>query len=318
MWVDDLIIAASDENTLNVFKCKFGNTFKIKDLGPLHWFLGIQFHITKDSISLDQSLYVKSILNKFDTDNAEPSSIPREPGIYELLREPSEKLENPTIYREIVGSLIYLMTATRPDLAFTVTLLSRFMQSPTKMHLKIGRRVLRYLKATVNHKLTYVKSQENLAIVGHSDSDWASDNDYQSISGYIFKLNNSSALISWRSGKQSLIAASSCEAEYIALFHATSEALFLRQLIAEIKNEEPQTVNLFGDNMGSLKLAKHQAYHKKSRHINIKFHFIRKYVENKSIKLSYIPSKINMADMCTKPVKSPNIRNFASIRGKPD
>ena len=155
-----------------------------------------------------------------------------------------------------------------------------------------------------------------MSIVGHSDSDWAGDNDYQSISGYVFKLNEDSALVSWRSGKQSLIAASSCEAEYIALFHAASEGLFLRQLLAELLNEPPQTVSLFGDNMGSLKLADHQAYHKKSRHINIKYHFIRKYVENKSIKLTYIPSKLNMADMCTKPVKSPNIRNFASIRGK--
>ena len=317
LWVDDLIIAASDEKTLNTFKTNFGNKFKIKDLGQLKWFLGISFNVCKDSVSLDQSLYVKTILSKFNANDVEPCSIPCDPSIYDLLREPSPVLENPTTFRELIGTFIYLMTATRPDLAYIVTLLSRFMQSPTQMHLQIARRVLRYLKATIAHKLTYVKSPEPLAIVGHSDSDWASDNDFQSISGYVFKLNEYSALISWRSGKQSLVAASSCEAEYIALFHATSQALFLRQLFAEIQNTTPQTVQIFGDNMGSIKLAQHQAYHKKSRHINIKFHFIRKYVENKDIKITYIPSKLNMADMCTKPIKSPNIRNFESIRGKP-
>ena len=166
-----MIIAASDETTMKEFKDNFGSSFKIKDLGPLRYFLGINFQLGKDRISLDQSLYVKTILNKFEANDAVPCSIPCEPGVYELLREPSQPLENPTAYRELIGSLIYLMTATRPDLAFIVTLLSRFMQKPTRMHLKIGRRVLRYLKATVNYKLTYVKSKDKLSIVWHSDSD---------------------------------------------------------------------------------------------------------------------------------------------------
>ena len=318
IWVDDLIIAASDDRTMKEFKDNFGRSFKIKDLGELRWFLGINFQRTKDKMSLDQSLYVKNILTRFEANDAIPCSTPCEPGIYDLLKEPSEPLENPTVYRALIGSLIYLMTATRPDLAFIITLLSRFMQTPTKMHLKLGRRVLRYLKATVNHKLTYVKSKNKISIVGHSDSDWAGDSDCQSVSGYVFKLTEESALVSWRSGKQSLIAASSCESEYIALFHAASEGLFLRQLLAEFTNEPPKTVHIFGDNMSALKLSDHQANHKKSRHINIKFHFIRKYVEKKFIKLAYIPSRLNMADMCTKPIKAPNMHNFDSIRGKLD
>ena len=316
LWVDDLIIAASDQYTLNTFKSNFAKTFKIKDLGPLKYFLGIQFTICKESVSLDQSMYVKNLLSRFNAHDMKPCSIPCDPSIYDLLREPSELLENPTEYRELVGSYIYLMTATRPDLAYIVTLLSRFMQKPTKMHMQIARRVLRYLKATVTHKLNYVKSNEPSQIVGYSDSDWASDVDFQSISGYAFKLNENSGLISWRSGKQSLVAASSTEAEYIALFHATCEALFLRQLVAEIQCTAPQTVQIYGDNVGALKLAEHPVYHKKTRHINIKYHFIRKYVANKAIRITYIPSKLNLADMCTKPVKSPNIRNFESIRGK--
>ena len=154
-----------------------------------------------------------------------------------------------------------------------------------------------------------------MKLVGFSDSDWASDVDFQSISGYTFRLNKYSALISWRSGKQALVAASSCEAEYIALFHAASEAVFLRQLLSEFQKAPAQTVLIYGDNVGSITLAKHPAYHRKSRHINIKFHFIRRYVSNKNITLAYIPSRFNIADMATKPLKGPNIKNFASIRG---
>ena len=112
LWVDDLIIAASDQKTLNDFKTNFAQRFKIKDLGPLTWFLGIQFKVCKDSVSLDQSLYVKTLLSRFNANDMTPCSIPCDPSIYELLREPSPLLENPTVYREMVGSYIYLMTAT--------------------------------------------------------------------------------------------------------------------------------------------------------------------------------------------------------------
>ena len=315
IWVDDLIIAASDIVVMNTFKKNFGDTFKIKDLGVLNFFLGIEFNITNRYISLNQSFYIQTILNRFNMTEAQPRSLPCDPSIYDLLRQPSELMDNPTPYRELIGSLIYLMTCTRPDIAFTVTLLSRFMQKPTKMHFKLGRSVLQYLIGTKHYDLKYVKSCKPLKLTGYSDSDWASDNDFQSISGFAFRLNEHSALVSWRSGKQSLVAASSCEAEYIALFHASSEAIFLRQLLAEFQELPAQTVLIYGDNIGSITLAKHPAYHRKTRHINIKYHFIRKYVSNKSIALAYIPSRLNLADMATKPIKGPNIRNFANIRG---
>ena len=246
---------------------------------------------------------------------AQPRNLPIDPSVYDLLRLPSEELENPTIYREIIGSLIYIMTATRPDIAFAVTLLSRFMQKPTKMHLKLARGILHYLIPTKDYDLKYWRTNKPLQIEGDSDSDWASDIDFQSISGYTFRLNRASALVSWRSGKQSLVAASSCEAEYIALFHAALEGLFIRLVLSELLLAPPQTVMLYGDNIGSITLAKHPAYHRKTRHINIKYHCIRKYVKNKSIALSYIPSKDNTADMATKPIKGPNMKNFAKIRG---
>ena len=300
---------------MNQFKTNFANAFAIKDLGILNWFLGIQFKFSDSMISMNQSFYVQQILEKFNMSEAQPRSLPCDPSIYDLLRLPSEPLENPTLYRELLGSLIYLMTCTRPDLAFIVTLLSRFMQKPTKRHLKLARSVLQYLIGTKHYDLKYVRTADILKLIGYSDSDWASDIDFQSISGHVFSLNPPSGLVAWRSGKQSLVAGSSCEAEYIALYHAGAEAVYLRQLLAEFLNAPLQTVLIYGDNIGSIQLAKHPAYKRKSRHISIKYHFVRRYVANKSIALSYIPSKENIADMATKPIKGPNMKSFASIRG---
>ena len=190
---------------------------------------------------------------------AQPRSLPCDPRIYDLLRLPLEPLENPTLYRELLGSLIYLMTCTRPDLAFIVTLLSRFMQNPTQRHFKLAKNVLQYLKGTQQYDLKYFRTAEFLKLLGYSDSDWGSDIDFQSVSGHVFSLNPPSALIAWRSGKQSLVAGSSCEAEYIALYHAGSEVVYLRQLLAEFLKAPLQTVMIFGDNIGSIQLAKHPA-----------------------------------------------------------
>ena len=315
IWVDDIIVCGSSINVVNEFKSHFGNSFKIKDLGQLHYFLGMRFNIQENVITMDQSGYIHNILVRFNEQDSAPRSLPCEPGVYELLSGKSQPLENPTIFRELVGSLIYLMTGTRPDIAFIVTLLSRFMNKPTKVHMTIARGVLKYLKGTQHYDLKYVRSSEPLTIFGYSDSDWASANDFLSVSGYAFKMSKNSSLISWRSGKQSLVAASSCEAEYIALHAATCEALFLRQLYAELTQSTPVTVKIFCDNQGCIALAKHPSYHKKTKHINIKYHAIRTYVQNKSISLAYIPTKNNLADLATKPIKGPNMRNFDIIRG---
>ena len=316
IWVDDLIIAASSIQTLNNFKANFGAKFKIKDLGPLKWFLGIQFDISENVVSMNQSLYAQNILDRFNMSNCSPRTLPCDPSVYTLLKEESEPLADATKYRELVGSLIYLMTGTRPDLAFVVTLLSRFMHKPTEMHMKIATGVLRYIKHTINYDLKYVRSKEPLKIVGYSDSDFASDSDRRSFSGYGFKLNENSALISWRSCKQNLIATSTCEAEYISLHEATNEALYLRQFYAELTMQPLQTVTIFGDNQGAICLTEHQHCHKRTKHISVKYHATRDYVAKKYVNITYIPSSQNIADIFTKPLPGPKLKSFKIIRGK--
>ena len=315
IWVDDLIICASSKEILNNFKTNFGSKFKMKALGELKWFLGIQFNISDNVISMNQSLYVQNILDRFNMSDCKPRSLPCDPSVYHLLEEKSDPLEDPTKYRELVGSFIYLMTGTRPDLAFVVTLLSRFMHKPTKLHMNLAIGVLRYLKHTAHYDLKYVRSREKLAITGYSDSDFASDSDRKSFSGYGFKLNNNSALISWRSSKQTLVASSTCEAEFIAMHEATNEALFLRQLFADLTKTPMQTVKIFADNQGSICLTKHQTCHKRTKHISVKYHATRDYVAKKHVEFIYIPTDENLADMFTKPLPGPKLKSFEIVRG---
>ena len=161
----------------------------------------------------------------------------------------------------------------------------------------------------------YRKSTENLKVTGFTDSDWGSSPDRHSISGYVFKLNTESALISWRSNKQRIVALSTCEAEYIAITEASKEALFLRQLYKDVSGNKKDSVRLFTDNQGAIALAKNPVHHKRTKHIDIRYHFIRSLVLNGIIILSYIPSAENIADLFTKPLPRPKFVEFDSIRG---
>ena len=207
------------------------------------------------------------------------------------------------------------MTNTRPDLSYVVTLLGQFMSKPTVAHLNLAKHVLRYLKGTKSLGLNFTKSDSNLEVYGYCDSDWGGSLDRRSISGYCFMLQENGPLISWKSCKQNIVALSSCEAEYIALTSAFKEARFLRQLFADINGREIQSVKLFGDNQGAIALAKNPVHHQRSKHIDIRYHFIRFDVEEGIVNLEYVPSSKNYADLFTKPLSSIKFNDFALIRG---
>ena len=314
-WVDDIVIAASNSRIINIFKENFAKSFKMKDIGPLTWFLGIQFSRSPTHISINQSLYINQILDRFDMQDCKPRTLPCAPGIHKLVEVESPEYDNPTTYREMVGSLIYLATCTRPDIAFVISFLSKFMNEPTHMHMKIARGVLRYLQYTKEYDLKYVKSIDPLHLTGFTDSDHAQSADSQSISGNCFRLNDYSTLISWNSSKQSVIALSTVEAEYIAATEASKEAVFLRDLFANFFNTVPRTVPIYCDNQGAISLATHAGFHKRTKHIKLQFHFIRAFVKDRTIHLSYIPSNSNLPDMFTKALNGPKLRSFAIVRG---
>ena len=203
VWVDDLIIASNSEKSLGDTKFSLCQTFKMKDLGRLNWFLRIEFNFEDDCIKMNQSKFIRKILTKFKIDDCNPKLIPCDVGINKSNFEESPELPDGTLYRNIVGSLIYIMTSTRPDLSFIVSKLSQHMAKPSQCHLSMCKFVLKYLKGTVNNCLVFKKSAVPFNIFGFCDSDWGGSADRKSFSGYCYLMDENSSPISWKSKKQS-------------------------------------------------------------------------------------------------------------------
>ncbi len=302
IWVDDILVASSSTSMLDNVKVMLSKKFKMKDLGVISRFLGIDFKVKPGNITMSQESYLKKVLERFGMADCKPKSLPSEQKL--TFSEKAEPFD-PKRYSEAIGSLIYAMTCTRPDISWIVTKLAQFAQRPTIDHWTALKHVFRYLKGTLDYKLCFQKCENDLKLTGFSDADWGGAEDRKSTSGYCFMLNKSGAAISWRSKKQPTVALSTCEAEYIATTIATQEAKFLTQLLDEIDVQKTvQPVELFVDNQGTIALAKDPIRNQRSKHIDIKYHFIRSEIKNGSIAVYYVPSEDNVADVFTKPMTS--------------
>ena len=258
----------------------------MSDLGEITWFLGISFINKEEYIDMNQTKYIEKILEKFKMKDCYPAKSPCDAVFRTYDDKDSQVLADDTLYREIIGSLIYLMVATRPDLSFIVSKLSQFMSNPKMCHLKAAKRVLRYLKGTKHLGLRYYKNtNEDISIVGFSDSDFGSSEDRKSVSGFCFQFQLDSSLISWKSQKQRTIALSSCEAEYVAITYAVQESKFLKMLLCEMLSVDSVEVKIGVDNQSALALANNPICHQRSKHIDVKYHFIRDEVERGNVKL---------------------------------
>ena len=233
--MDDITISATTLDLLTSVKETLCRKFKMKDLGKLSWFLGTNFKCNKDSIEMGQTQYIDKILSKFKMTDCKPKSTPCALGVEKGSEEESRELNDPKLYRAIVGSLIYVMTGTRPDLCYTVTRLSQNMAKPTQSDLSMAKRVLKYLRGTREQCLKFGKSESHLTLTGFCDSDWGTSvKDRCGITGYNFHLTENGPLISWKSRKQQTVALSTCEAQYTSLGNAVQESKFLTQLCKDI------------------------------------------------------------------------------------
>lgn len=282
IWVDDLIIAASNENVLSDVKKMLASRFKMKDLGRLRHFLGIDFNQSDHCVTMSQAKYVEKILERFDMQNCKPRSTPCELKL--AYTDDAEKMTDVRKYREAVGSLIYLSVCTRPDLSFVVSKLSQYFAEPTDEQWVTVKHVLRYLKGTVDKELCYRKC-ETLSIQAFSDADWAADNDRRSTTGYCVSLSKNGTLVSWKTKKQPTVALSTCEAEYMALAATTQECLYLKQLLEGLDEHEYVLPTIFEDNQGTIALAKNPVSRQRCKHIDIKYHFIRSTLNDGNIML---------------------------------
>ena len=313
IWVDDIVLASDSDKALKVTKNLLKQRFKMSDLGEISWFLGIEFHVSRSGITMSQSRYIEGVLERFGYSSCNPRATPCEVNLQKYDQPANNTAADVKTYRQIVGSLIYAMTCTRPDLAFVVTRLSQSLENPSESDWMTVKHVMKYLKGTINQKLLYCKSQNGLAISGFSDSDWASAKDRKSTTGYCFYLNFNSAPIAWKSKKQPTIALSTCEAEYMALTAATQEAMFLAMLSKEFGLDSSDPIHIRGDNASSINLVKNPVITQYSKHIDIKFHFIREKFNNRFIELSHVPSAENVADLMTKPAVKVKLDEFKSF-----
>lgn len=274
------------------------------DLGLLHYCLGVEVWQTDSNIFLSQSKYARSLLDRFQMQDCKPASTPMETGL-KLSAKSDSPLVDETQFRQLVGSLIYLI-ATRPDLSFAVSYISRFMTAPRADHWVAAKRVLRYVKGTSDYGLLYTRSDDP-RLSGFTDSDWAgSVDDRKSTSGYVFSLG--SCAITWTSKKQQAVALSLTEAEY----RGACEAVWLRRMLGDMQISQAGPTPLFSDNQGVLKLAKNPVFHERTKHIELHCHYIRQLVEDGSIQLLYVPTSEQSTDIFTKPL-SPD--KFVKFRG---
>ena len=280
----------------------------MRDLGQLAYCLGIEFKITKNAISISQKKYIEEVLKKFDMTKCKPVNSPMEVG---LTLQKSEGTDKEYPFQKLIGCLMYLAVATRPDISHAVSYLSQFNQFYGKEHWLAAKRVLRYLQGTKNHALTYRKTKEPL--YGLADANWATCTmDRRSYTGFCFIF--AGAAISWESRKQRTVALSTAEAEYMALTDASKEAMYLKGLSNDV-GDSLSTVQIFSDNQAAQHLAINPVVSSKNKHISIREHFIREAVQRRDVRVEYLKSEEMTADIFTKGLPGPRLSQLRQKLG---
>ena len=298
VFVDDLVIASKNYKEV---KEELMKKFKMRDLGELRWILGMRVERDKEKIDISQEAFVNEILERFDMNESKPAPTPLPQKIEELTKmseESKKEYKNIKRYQSIIGALLYLSNSTRPDITFSVNFLARKMSKPSEQDNLFAKRVLRYLNGTRKMKLRYDRKGEK--VVGYSDASYAEDKeDRKSTGGYTFVGNGGA--ISWKSRKQKSVTLSSCEAEYCALADAAKEAMWLKSLIQEVdKNAKKEPMIIFEDNQSTIAFAKNPIQSERTKHIEVKYHYIREKVAEGKIEVKYMPTTDQVADIFTK------------------
>ncbi|XP_021737709.1 uncharacterized protein LOC110704229 [Chenopodium quinoa] len=268
----------------------------MKDLGPLKYFLGIEVAHSKSGLFLCQRKYTLDIVSEAGLLGAKPSGFPIEQS-HKLSLASGELLENPESYRRLVGRLIYL-SVTRPDLAYSVHILSQFMHEPRVEHWEAALRVVRYLKGTPGQGIL-LSADSDLTLQGWCDSDWAAcPLTRRSLTGWLVFLGKSP--ISWKTKKQPTVATSSSEAKYRCMSSTTHELKWLKALLLSLGVEHPKAIKLFCDNQSALYIARNPVFHERTKHIEIDCHIVHDAITEGLIDPSYVSTKEQLADIFTK------------------
>jgi len=336
--VDDLLIALNGaEGRGHQIKQLLQKKYKMCDLGAAKRFLGIEIERTKDGeFSICQRGYINTIIRRFGLMDAKPTKSPLDPQTDLANTHCEDKPANRKEYLSMVGSLMYAALGSRPDIAFSVTALSRYNVQPLEMHATAAKRVLRYLKSTSEFRNHYRRlpsysrsDTPSINIIGYTDLDWAGNlTTRKSVGGCVFGLAHTGAneelvmsgLIHWQAKSQSVVALSTLEAEYIACSHATRESLWLRRMMKEAAGgmavkivDGPVPIGC--DNQGAIKLITSGVVRQKSKHIDVKYHQVHDEQMKGAVKFQYVTSESNPADLSTKPLAVPRHEQLLELTG---
>lgn len=315
VFVDDMLIVYPPHLSHEWMKMKdqMMNRFKIKDLGPVKWMLGMNIERDRENktLKIDSERYIEMMLKKYNMSDCNPLATPEEKTKLSKAQCPqTEKEKNEMIsvpFRNAVGSIAYSSLSTRPDVTHAVNEVSSFLVDPGNAHWVAVKRILRYLRGAFKKPLVF-RAGDNANVIGvptieaYADADWGGNiDDSRSTTGFVIRVNGNT--IHWGTKRQSCVATSTAEAEYIALSDVAKEVLWLKQLLAEMFNQEVDKLPLpviYSDNQAAKFISENDAFHQKSKHIRIRYHFVRECVANKEFKIEWISTQDQLADILTK------------------
>ena len=312
IYVDDAIFCGPHTPLVLELKNKFMKRWECRDLGDISEFLRIRIIREGNKIHVDQCQYLQKVIERCGMTNAKAAATPLPAG---YMPQPSTEMVDPVLrlrYQTVIGSLLYIMLGTRPDISFAVTKLAQYAANPNQEHMNKALYICRYLIGTSKYCLTY-DGDSGKGLFACTDSDWASDNtSRRSQTGYFLKLAD--GIISWTSRAQKTVALSSTEAEYMALSDCSRQVVWVKNLLKEI-DHEVNAIPIYGDNQGSIFIASNPVTEKRSKHIDIRYHYIREVIEKGHIELFFIDGNENPADLLTKNLGVVKLQKFRGLLG---
>ena len=316
LFVDDGLMLSNSPAQMDSVLAFMKDVFTTKVTMDPELYVGI--HIKRDRpnriIYIDQELYINSLLQKYKFHESHPVSTPAEPGAHlrPISTNTDETLESTFPYAQIIGSLQFAALTTRPDIAYAVNNAAQFKNHPTTANCNAVRRILKYLRGTSAYRLPLGGNHASFTLTAYADADYAAAiEDRKSRSGYIIYFDGNP--ISWASKKQQCVATSTTHSEYIACYAVATELIWLRRLLASIGIPQTKPTTIYTDSQSALRLAINPEFHSRTKHVDVKFHFLREQVVLRSIEIQYLPTQQQIADIMTKALTPDQFRRLRDL-----
>jgi hypothetical protein len=315
--VDDQLIASNNRSALDAFKTRLNARFECKDQGPVNYFLG--FNVIRDrskrTLSISQEHYLENLLHRFNMSDCHPSktTLPTTFKPQPATDEEHEEAKHMD-YPQVVGSIMYAATISRPDLAYPANLLARYISKWSLEHYKAAKHLMRYIRGTTDLCLTYDADAGKRIVLGYADADWGGCLDTRrSTTGYVYKTFG--GVVAWRSRRQPTVALSTAEAEIMASVDAGKQAIWLKRLLENLGFPMTEPICILNDNMGAVSLSQHPGNHDRTKHIDMRHHWLQEKVEDKTLRVEHVRTENNLADIFTKPLRLVKAQHFNQVLG---